>query len=84
MAKAPLFSDLIQKLEAERNDLSYKNPAPKLRTETIVVKERVYLTSQQRKERDKLFFHAGRAAAGATDRVALSAAKWVDELDEDR
>jgi hypothetical protein len=77
----PVFSDLLQQLEAERNDLSYKTP-PKVRVDTVFVKEKVYITSEKRKQRDKLMFHAGRAAAGATDKVALEAAKWLEELSE--
>ena len=60
----PKFSDLMQKLEAERVDLSYKgsNNQP----------------TEVQRSREKNYYHAGRAAAGATDKVALAAAKWLE------
>lgn len=87
MAKVPVFSETQEfwmKLEAERNDLTYLEPKKDNRPEPIVtvVKEKVYLTTKQRDQRDKIFYHAGRAAQGATDRVALEAAKWLEELSE--
>jgi hypothetical protein len=75
----PVFSDLLQKLEAERNDLSYKTP-PKVRVDTVFVKEKVYITSKKRDQRDKLMFHAGRFSAGARDATAVAANEWLESL----
>ena len=67
----PTFSDLVLKLEAERNDISYRNPIPKpiVKIETKVVK-----TFPERLK--KIYFHAGRYAAGDRDRMAEQA--WAE------
>lgn len=73
----PKFSDLTQKLEAERNDLSYKNPKP-LPTNQPYIRPR--MDSKKRDQRDKLMFNAGRYAAGARDSVAVAANEWLQTL----
>lgn len=65
------FEDLVARLEAERVDISYRNPIPKpiVKVETKIVKafpERL----------KKIYFHAGRYAAGDRDRMAIQA--WAD------
>lgn len=72
----PLFSELSQKLEAERNDLSYKNPVP---VKVVTVEIPVKRSLKDREARDKKFFHAGRYSMGARDRVAVAAMEWVDK-----
>ena len=65
------FSDLVQRLEAERNDISYRKritkPEVKVVTKTLkVIPERF----------KKLYFHAGRYAAGDRDNLARDA--WAE------
>jgi len=65
------FSDLVQKLEAERNDISYRSqftkPEVKVITKTLkVIPERF----------KKTYFHAGRYAAGDRDNLARDA--WAE------
>jgi hypothetical protein len=64
-------------LEKER----YSKPVitPKVRIDTVVVKEKVYPSKREQQRRERLMFDAGRAAAGATDVVAVMAAKWLRE-----
>lgn len=71
------FSDLLQKLEAERNDLSYKT----VREQPVRIVEvpKVRTVLKRDREREQKFYHAGRAAQGATDRVALAAALWLEK-----
>jgi hypothetical protein len=68
MSKGDIMNELFAKLEAERIDISYRNPIPKpiVKIETKVVKsfpERL----------KKVYFHAGRYAAGDRDRMAEQA-----------
>ena len=70
------FSDLVQKLEAERNDVSYRShftkPEVKVITKTLkVIPERF----------KKLYFHAGRYAAGDRDNLATQAWSEYEELE---
>ena len=65
------FSDLVQRLEAERNDISYRKhfakPEVKVVTKTLkVIPERV----------KRIYFHAGRYAAGDRDNLAKDA--WAE------
>ena len=65
------FSDLVQKLEAERNDISYRKritkPEVKVVTKTLkVIPERF----------KRIYFHAGRYAAGDRDNLARDA--WAE------
>ena len=71
----PAFSDLMQKLEAERNDVSYKRPE---RPEPIVITRNVYPKKAEQEKRDKLMFNAGRYAAGARDKTAVKANEWLE------
>jgi hypothetical protein len=74
----PKFSDLAQKLEAERNDLTYKNPVPVRSTQPLVIRTKV--DPKKRDQRDKLMFHAGRYSAGARDATAVAANEWLESL----
>jgi hypothetical protein len=69
--QATSFENLIERLEAERVDISYRNPIPKplVKVETKVVKK----VPEGLK---KIYFHAGRYAAGDRDRIAAEA--WAD------
>ena len=65
------FSDLVQRLEAERNDISYRSqftkPEVKVITKTLkVIPERF----------KRIYFHAGRYAAGDRDNLARDA--WAE------
>lgn len=71
-------------LERERNDRSYLTPRynryePQVATITRVVKTKAP-TSKEQKERDRVFFHAGRFAAGARDTDALEANNKIGKL----
>ena len=65
------MNDLFARLEAERIDISYRNPIPKplVKVETKVVK-----TFPERLK--KIYFHAGRYSAGDRDKMAEQA--WED------
>jgi hypothetical protein len=61
-------SELIKRLEAERNDISYRKRLPEPQVQVIVkevkrVPERI----------KKIYFHAGRYAAGDRDIMAVQA-----------
>jgi hypothetical protein len=68
------MNDLFARLEAERIDISYRNPIPKaiVKIETKVVK-----TFPERLK--KIYFHAGRYAAGDRDRMAEQA--WAEYVE---
>lgn len=74
----PKFSDLSQKLEAERNDLSYKNPVPVRSNQPMVIRPK--MDTRKRDQRDKLMFNAGRYSAGARDATAVAANEWLESL----
>ena len=70
------FSDLVQKLEAERNNISYRSqftrPEVKVITKTLkVIPERF----------KRIYFHAGRYAAGDRDNLATQAWSEYEELE---
>jgi 6-phosphogluconolactonase/glucosamine-6-phosphate isomerase/deaminase len=73
----PTFSEFIQQLELERNNISYRShftkPEVKVITKTLkVIPERF----------KKIYFHAGRYAAGDRDKLASEA--WAEyEKQED-
>jgi hypothetical protein len=71
MSKGDILNDLFARLEAERIDISYRNPIPKplVKVETKVVK-----TFPERLK--KIYFHAGRYSAGDRDKMAEQA--WED------
>jgi hypothetical protein len=71
MSKGDILNELFARLEAERIDISYRNPIlkPIVKIETQVVK-----TFPERLK--KIYFHAGRHAAGDRDRMAEQA--WAE------
>ena len=62
------FSDLVQRLEAERNDIGYRKRVTK--PEVQVITKTVKVVPERFK---KLYFHAGRYAAGDRDNLATQA-----------
>lgn len=69
------FSELWQRLEAERHDLSYlnvKKPEAPVRVVEVV-------KTKRSKEREAKMFHAGRFSAGARDAVAVAADAWLQK-----
>lgn len=71
-----LSSDFWLRLEAERNDISYRNPIPKPLVK-VVVKE-VKKVPERLK---KIYFHAGRYAAGDRDSLAIEAHAQFEKLE---
>jgi len=65
------FSDLVQKLEAERHDISYRKRITK--PEVQVVTKTLKVMPERFK---RIYFHAGRYAAGDRDNLATQA--WSD------
>lgn len=65
------MNELFARLEAERIDISYRNPIPK---PLVKVETRVVKTFPERLK--KIYFHAGRYAAGDRDKMAEQA--WKD------
>jgi hypothetical protein len=73
---ATLSKEFWQRLEAERHDISYRNPIPKPLVK-VVVKE-VKKVPERIK---KIYFHAGRYAAGERDRLATQAHAEFEKLE---
>lgn len=71
MSKGDILNELFARLEAERIDISYRNPIPKpiIKVQTKTVK----VVSERHK---KIYFHAGRYAAGDRDNIAQQA--WAE------
>ena len=65
------FSDLVQKLEAERNDVSYRKRITK--PEVQVITKTLKVIPERFK---RIYFHAGRYAAGDRDKLASEA--WAE------
>ena len=65
------FSDLVQKLEAERNDISYRSHFTKPEVQ-VVTKTRKVIPERFK----RIYFHAGRYAAGDRDNLARDA--WAE------
>ena len=61
-------SEFMQRLEAERNDISYRKRLPEPQVQ-VIVKE-VKRVPERLK---KIYFHAGRYAAGDRDIMAVQA-----------
>ena len=71
----PTFSDLAQRLEAERHDLSYRRQVrPEQPVRVIEV-----VKTKRNGEREAKMFHAGRYAAGARDAIAKAAHAWLQK-----
>ena len=83
----PLFSDktefqkLCERLEAERNDISYRQPAQA----QIVYVDRVIrktnkLTTTEREKENAIYYNAGRYQEGARDKTALKAHQKLQQI----
>jgi hypothetical protein len=72
-----LSNEFWQRLEAERHDISYRNPIPKPLVK-VVVKE-VRKVPERLKS---IYFHAGRYAAGDRDRLATQANEEFEKLEQ--
>jgi hypothetical protein len=70
-------AELIKRLEAERNDISYRKRLPEPQVQVIVkevkrVPERI----------KKIYFHAGRYSAGDRDTLATEANAEFEKLEQ--
>ena len=70
------FSDLVQKLEAERNNISYRSHFTKPEVQ-VVTKTRKVIPERFK----RIYFHAGRYAAGDRDNLATQAWTEYEELE---
>ena len=70
------FSDLSQKLEAERHDISYRKRITKPEVQ-VVTKTRKVIPERFK----RIYFHAGRYAAGDRDNLAIQAWSEYEELE---
>lgn len=68
--------EFLMALEAERHDQSYKTRQPVEATEYT----RIIYRNRDNKFRDRVFFDAGRYAAGATDQEAANAHRIAKNL----
>lgn len=75
--RATSFEELIQRLEAERNDISYRKrlDEPEIH---VVIKELKKVPERLK----KIYFHAGRYAAGDRDNLAVEANTKFEELEQ--
>jgi hypothetical protein len=71
------FTELCKRLEAERHDVTWKNPKPR-EFDAVTVTQRIYPKKSEQDKRDKLMFNAGRFAAGARDKTAVKANAWLE------
>jgi hypothetical protein len=63
---------LEEKLEAERYDISFREPVQNPKQELANTRcNRKHITEAELDLRDKLMFNAGRYSAGARDKVAV-------------
>ena len=71
------MNELFARLEAERIDISYRNPIPKPITQ-VVVKEIKRVPERLK----SIYFHAGRYAAGDRDRLAIQANAEFENIEK--
>ena len=74
--KARSFDELIARLEAERNDISYRKPLAEPEVQ-VVVKELKKVPERLK----KVYFHAGRYATGDRDTLAVEANAQFEKLE---
>ena len=70
-------AELIKRLEAERNDISYRKRLPEPQVQ-VIVKE-VKKVPERLK---KIYFHAGRYSAGDRDTLATEANEQFEKLEQ--
>jgi hypothetical protein len=74
------FYRLLERLEAERNDISYRKPLAEPEVH-VVVKEVKKIPERLK----KIYYHAGRYAAGDRDTLATEAFTQFEKIEnEDR
>lgn len=71
------FDQLVRALEAERNDISYRKPFAEPEVK-VVVKEVKKIPERLK----KIYFHAGRYAAGDRDTLAFEANAQFEKLEQ--
>ena len=71
------YEELLRRLEAERNDITYRKPLAEPQVH-VVVKE-VKRVPERLK---KIYFHAGRFAAGDRDTLAVEANQQFEKLEQ--
>lgn len=71
------FDELVKSLEAERYDISYRKPLAEPQVH-VVVKE-VKRVPERLK---KVYYHAGRYAAGDRDTLAVEANQQFEKLEQ--
>jgi hypothetical protein len=71
------YENLVKTLEAERNDISYRKPlaAPQVQ---VIVKE----VKRVPEHLKKVYFHAGRYAAGDRDTLATEANEKFEKIEQ--
>jgi hypothetical protein len=75
--RAISFDDLVKSLEAERYDISYRKPLAEPQVH-VVVKEVKKIPERLK----KIYFHAGRFAAGDRDTLAVEANQQFEKLEQ--
>jgi hypothetical protein len=70
-------AELIERLEAERNDITYRKRLPEPQVQ-VIVKE-VKRVPERLK---KIYFHAGRYSAGDRDTLATEANAEFEKLEQ--
>lgn len=75
--RAISFDNLVKSLEAERYDISYRKPFAE--PERHVVVKEVKRVPERLK---KIYFHAGRFAAGDRDTLAIEANAEFENLEQ--
>jgi hypothetical protein len=71
------FEQLVKSLEAERYDISYRKPLAEPQVH-VVVKEIKRVPERLK----KVYFHAGRFAAGDRDTLAVEANEQFEKLEQ--
>ena len=75
--KLDSFEQLVKSLEAERYDISYRKPLAEPQVH-VVVKEIKRVPERLK----KVYFHAGRFAAGDRDTLAVEANAQFEKLEQ--
>lgn len=75
--KQDSFEQLVKSLEAERYDISYRKPLAEPQVH-VVVKEVKRVPERYK----KIYFHAGRFAAGDRDTLAVEANSQFEKLEQ--
>jgi uncharacterized coiled-coil DUF342 family protein len=74
-----IWHERMRELELERIDQTWKTPAT---NEPQIIERIVYVRAEISQAAKRLYFNAGRHAAGATDQVAVAAHNKLKEKGE--